>query len=189
MDTFQRLRAQAESAPEWPQGRFSVFLADPPWKDDFGPCSRAVENHYPTMDLDAIKTLPVYEISTPDAVLFLWALPHMLPAAVEVMAHWCFEYRTCMVWAKNKIGLGQWVRNQHELLLIGRRGTFPPPREELRSPSLIEAPAGEHSAKPEVFAEMIELWFPEAVKLELFRRGPARPGWSTWGSEAQEAAE
>ena len=107
------------------------LLADPPWKDEFGPNGRAVENHYPTMDLDAIKALSVYEISTPDAVLFLWALPHMLPAALDVMAHWCFEYRTCMVWAKDRIGLGQWVRNQHELLLIGRRGKFPPPRESL----------------------------------------------------------
>ena len=49
------------------------------------------------------------------------------------------------------------------------------------------APVGEHSAKPEVFAEMIELWYPDAVKLELFRRGPARPGWSVWGSEAKAA--
>jgi len=185
IDTFQRLQAQAESAPEWPTGRYSVIYADPPWEDDFGFTGREVERHYPVMALDDIKALPVYEISTPDAVLFLWALPHMLPKALDVMAHWCFEYRTCMVWAKDRIGLGQWVRNQHELLLIGRRGQFPPPPEELRSPSLIEAPVSEHSAKPEVFAEMIELWFPNAVKLELFRRGPARPGWRAWGSEAK----
>jgi N6-adenosine-specific RNA methylase IME4 len=67
------------------------------------------------MALDNITALPVYEISTPHAVLYLWALPHMLPKALDVMAHWGFEYRTCMVWAKDRIGLGQWVRNQHEL--------------------------------------------------------------------------
>ena len=188
MDTFQRLRAQAESAPEWPTGRYSVIYADPPWEDDFGFTGREVERHYPVMALEDIKALPVHEISTPDAALFLWALPHMLPKALDVMAHWCFEYRTSMVWAKDKIGLGQWVRNQHELLLIGRRGQFPPPREDLRSSSLIEAPVRDHSAKPEAFAAMIETWYPDAVKLELFRRGPARPGWSVWGSEA-EAAE
>ena len=34
-----------------------------------------------------------------------------------------------MVWAKDHIeGLVQWVRNQHELLLIGRRGQFPATR-------------------------------------------------------------
>ena len=106
MDTFQRLRAQAKSAPEWPTGRYSVIYADAPWQDDFGITGREVERHYPVMALDDIKALPVYEISTPDAVLFLWALPHMLPKALDVMAHWCFEYRTCMVWAKDKIGLG-----------------------------------------------------------------------------------
>ena len=168
-----------------PDHSYSIIYADPPWEDDFGFTGREVERHYPVMALDDIKALPVHEISTPDAALFLWALPHMLPKALAVMVHWCFEYRTSMVWAKDRVGLGQWVRNQHELLLIGRRGHFPPPREDLRSSSLIEASVRDHSAKPEAFAAMIETWYPDAVKLELFRRGPARPGWSVWGLEAK----
>jgi hypothetical protein len=89
------------------QGLYSVLYADPPWEDEFGPNSRQAELHYPVMTLDAIKAVPVKDISTDDAVLYLWALPHMVPAALELMAAWGFEYRTHIVWAKDTIGLGE----------------------------------------------------------------------------------
>jgi N6-adenosine-specific RNA methylase IME4 len=111
----------------------------------------------------------------------------MVPAALEVMAAWGFDYRTQLIWAKDKIGLGEWIRLQHEVLLIGRRGAFPPPPTGVRSPSIITAPRAEHSAKPDVFAEMIERWYPESAKIELFRRGTARRGWGAWGNEAEAA--
>jgi N6-adenosine-specific RNA methylase IME4 len=163
------------------------LYADPPWEDEFGPNSRQAELHYPVMTLDAIKAVPVKDISTDDAVLYLWALPHMVPAALELMAAWGFEYRTHIVWAKDTIGLGEWARQQHENLLIGRKGAFPPPPTAVRSPSVVTAPRGEHSAKPEVFAEMIERWYPESAKVEMFRRGAPRPGWAAWGNEAKAA--
>ena len=169
-------------------GRYSVIYADPPWADDFGPNARQTELHYPTMPLERIMTLPVAGISTPDAILYLWALPHMVHKALAVMAAWGFEYRTQMIWGKDKIGLGEWVRQQHEVLLIGRRGAFPPPPTAVRSPSLVIAPRGKHSAKPDVFAELIERFYPDLPKIELFRRGPARPGWSAWGNEAEAAS-
>jgi N6-adenosine-specific RNA methylase IME4 len=31
---------------------------------------------------------------------------------------------------------------------------------------------------------MIEAMYPDLPKFELFARGPARPGWGTWGNEA-----
>jgi hypothetical protein len=33
--------------------------------------------------------------------------------------------------------------------------------------------------------EMIEQYFPHLTKIELNRRGLARPGWSVWGNEAE----
>jgi N6-adenosine-specific RNA methylase IME4 len=167
-------------------GNYSVIYADPPWEDDFGHSGRDTKLHYPTMTLDKIKALPIESISTDDAVLYLWALPHMIPKALEVVEAWGFEYRTQMIWGKDKIGLGEWVRQQHEVLLIGRRGAFPPPPTAVRSPSLVIAPRGKHSAKPDVFAELIERFYPDLPKIELFRRGPSRNGWSSWGNEARE---
>jgi N6-adenosine-specific RNA methylase IME4 len=31
---------------------------------------------------------------------------------------------------------------------------------------------------------MIERLYPNLPKMELFRRGPPRPGWDAWGNEA-----
>jgi N6-adenosine-specific RNA methylase IME4 len=168
------------------EGKFSVIYADPPWTDEFGPNSREAELHYPLMTDAEIEALGVPEVAADDAILLLWAPPHMLPAALRVMEAWGFSYRTNIVWAKDRIGLGEWARNQHEELLIGRRGAFPPPDEGLRVPSVVNAPRGEHSAKPDAFAELIERWWPEAPKLELFCRGKPRLGWDGWGNEAEQ---
>ena len=56
------------------------------------------------------------------------------------------------------------------------------------APSVVEADVSRHSAKPEVFAEMIEAYFPNLPKIELNRRGAARPGWDAWGNEVDAMA-
>jgi N6-adenosine-specific RNA methylase IME4 len=109
----------------------------------------------------------------------------MLPQALEVMAAWGFTYKSSFAWAKNRMGLGHWVRNKHELLLIGTRGKIPGPAPGTQTVSLIEAPVGRHSEKPAVFYEIIERYFPTLPKIELHARGAAaRPGWDVWGLEA-----
>jgi hypothetical protein len=44
---------------------------------------------------------------------------------------------------------------------------------------------GLHSAKPKIMYEIIERMYPGLRKIELFARGPARPGWTNWGLEAE----
>jgi N6-adenosine-specific RNA methylase IME4 len=109
----------------------------------------------------------------------------MLPQALEVMKAWGFEYRSQFVWAKDRAGTGYWNRNQHELLLVGVRGDVPAPAPGSQWSSLIPAPVGEHSRKPDEARRMIESYFPSLPKIELFARGKARPGWEIWGSEAE----
>jgi N6-adenosine-specific RNA methylase IME4 len=79
--------------------------------------------------------------------------------------------------------MGYWFRSNHELLLVGTRGNIPAPAPGMQWRSVIDAPVGAHSAKPEVVLEMIEEYFPTLPKIELNRRGPARPGWDAWGNE------
>jgi N6-adenosine-specific RNA methylase IME4 len=168
-------------------GRFSLLLADPPWDDEFGTSDRSIENHYPTMRLGDILALPVNQIAHEQAVLFLWATPSMIEMALSTAWAWGFEYRTQMVWVKPSIGLGKYVRQRHEILLICRRGEHPAPAPESLPDSVIEAPRSEHSEKPEVFFEIIERMYPGAAQIELFRRGPSRDGWAAWGNEAVAA--
>ena len=92
-------------------------------------------------------------------------------------------------WGKDKAGTGYWNREKHELLLIGTRGDIPCPAPGQQWDSLIMAPRGKQSEKPEVFLQMIEEYFPNLPKIELNRRGPPRPKWSAWGNETEPAKE
>jgi len=187
----QMRAARAEEAIEanpLPANKFNLIYADPPWQYDFAATeNRKIENHYPTMEVDAICELEVNKLAHDDCVLFLWATSPKLPEAIRVVEAWGFEYKTCMVWNKDKIGMGYYARQKHELLLIATCGQPPVPAENARPDSVIDAPRGEHSAKPDVFYDLIEQMYPSAKRIELFARG-SRDGWHVWGNECGRVA-
>ena len=165
--------------------RYPVIYADPPWRYEHVETeSRAIENHYPTMSLEEICALPVADLATPDAVLFLWATSPKLAESMRVIESWGFTYRTCMVWVKRQLGRGYWARQKHELLLIATRGQPPAPLPSVRPASVVESDRTKHSAKPDIFAETIERMFPGLPQVEMFCRSP-REGWSVWGNQAK----
>ena len=176
-----------------PNKRYGVIVADPEWR--FEPWSRhtgldrAADNHYSTSCTEVIAARDVQSIAADDCVLFLWATGPMLPHALLIMATWGFNYKSHYVWGKDKVGTGFWNREKHELLLIGTRGNVPCPAPGTQWDSLIMAPRGRHSAKPECFLDMIEQYFPTLPKIELNRRGAPRPGWDAWGNEADAPAD
>jgi N6-adenosine-specific RNA methylase IME4 len=172
-------------------GKFAVLYADPPWQYEHPPMggsNRSIENHYPTMTIEEICALPVAEIAYEDAVLFMWATNPKLYECMKVLDAWGFTYRTDMVWVKDRIGMGYYVREKHESLLIARRGEFPVPVTDARPDSVVEAPRLEHSAKPLVFYDLIDLMYPNIRKIELFSRAPTvRELWKVWGNQAVAA--
>ena len=179
--------ARANELLENGERLYSVIYADPPWR--FEPYSRdtgmdrAADNHYQTESIEKIKAIKVPAAN--DAVLFMWATAPLLPEAIDVMKAWGFTYRSNCIWAKPHAGTGYWFRSQHEQLLVGTKGKIPAPAPGEQFSSLIEAPLGDHSVKPEAFAEMIEEMFPTSELVELFARRD-REGWSVWGNEAPE---
>jgi N6-adenosine-specific RNA methylase IME4 len=172
-------------APLLTLGPFPVLYVDPPWRYEDAEPTRRIENHYPTMSLDEIKALDVP--AAKDSILFLWVTSPKLAEGMEVIDAWGFEYRTCMVWVKDKIGMGYYARQQHELLLIAKRGALPVPDPEDRPSSVIEAPRVQHSAKPDLVYELLERMYPFQEKCELFQRRP-RDGWAGWGNQAEGVA-
>jgi N6-adenosine-specific RNA methylase IME4 len=186
------LELSKQNAPLPCDRKYPVILADPLWKfeayDAESGMERAAETHYPTLTIDEICALPVADLATPDAALFLWCTSPHLPDALRVVESWDFTYRTNAVWVKQgSPGLGYWVRNQHEILLIAARGNMRPPLESDRPPSVIHAPRREHSRKPDEAYEIIERMYPDLPKIELFARS-RRPGWSCWGNEIPSPA-
>jgi len=140
-----------------------------------------------------------------NAHLWLWVTNNYLPDGLAVMQALGFRYVTNVAWAKmtrlcpphehgpyawrpQNPGLGQYLAGQHELLLFGVRGKLPALWKDKasgarRQGTLICAPRGKHSAKPDAAYEVIENVSP-GPRLELFARGEARPGWDTWGNQA-----
>ena len=166
--------------------RYPVIYADPPWRYEnppIGGSNRSIENHYPTMTLDEICAMPVKELATDDAMLYMWATAPKLIECLEVVKAWGFEYRTNMIWDKEKIGMGYHARNQHEILLICKRGEIPPPEAGTQPSSVYREARGKHSEKPMFFYEMIEGAYPGLPKIELFCRTP-RDGWAVWGNQS-----
>lgn len=178
------------NAPLAVAAKFPVVYADPPWRYEnppMGASNRSIENHYPTMSLEEICAMPVRDIVTDDAILYMWATAPKLAECLQVLTAWGFDYRTNFVWVKDKIGMGYHARSQHEILLVAKRGNIPPPAVADRVSSVVMAERGEHSAKPEVFYELIESFYPTLPKIELFCRSP-RDGWAVWGNQSERAA-
>ena len=163
------------------EGLYEIILADPPWRYDAASTeSRAIENQYQTTTLEQIK-LHIPEAAE-NSVLFLWATAPKLLEALEVLNAWGFNYRTHAIWDKEIMGIGYWFRGQHELLLVGTRGTFSPPQEFLRVSSIFRERRTTHSTKPQAVYEWIEKTWPQERKLEMYAR-KARSGWNAWGDE------
>jgi N6-adenosine-specific RNA methylase IME4 len=167
--------------------KYPVIYCDPPWRYEFAESeTRAIENQYPTMDLEAIKRLLVRDLATEDAILFMWATSPKLAEAISVVEAWGFTYRSSAIWVKNQLGMGYYFRQQHELLLIATRGSMPAPAPADRPRSVFTSDRTEHSAKPAEFAEFIERMYPTLPRIELFCRSP-RHGWDVWGNQAHAA--
>ena len=179
-------------------GKYQVIVCDPPWQYDFSKSkNRKVENHYSTMSLDAIQALSIGLLAdSAGCVLYLWSTSPKLPQALATMAAWGFEYKTCAVWDKQRMGMGYYFRQEHELLLIGTYGN----RAVLADPALrvgslltpttflIASPRTRHSAKPDLTFAVLNQMYPTQRKLELFAR-TQRPGWDCWGDEVASSIE
>jgi N6-adenosine-specific RNA methylase IME4 len=165
------------------QGKYGLVYADPPWRYEHSETqARDLANQYPTLSLEEICAIRVPSICLEDCLLFLWVTSPKLEEGLFVMRSWGFEYRTSMVWVKDKIGMGYYARQQHEWLLIGKKGKPPVPSPSDRPSSIINAPRQEHSLKPGITYEIIEKMYPVMPKIELFARSQ-REGWSVWGNQ------
>lgn len=147
------------------------------------------------MTLEEIKALPVSEICTERAHLYLWVPNAMLPDGLAVMEAWGFKYVTNLIWEKVRKdggpdgrGVGFYFRNVTEMLLFGTRTpkksesfrTLQPGRSQV---NIIRSMKREHSRKPDEFVSLIESCSPGPY-IELFARGD-RPGWAMWGNQAE----
>ena len=190
--------AAADDLTRLADGPFSTLLADPPWRfmnrtGKVAPEHRRL-SRYDTMTTAEIRALPVSEIVAEQAHLYLWVPNALIADGLAVMESWGFAYKSNLVWAKRRKdggpdgrGVGFYFRNVTEIILFGVRGsmrTLPPGRRQV---NIIETRKREHSRKPDEQYDIIEACSPGPY-LELFARY-SRPGWTSWGLEADDDVE
>ncbi len=175
---------------------YRVVVADPPWQfgDKLPGKGRGAVKHYRVLspiDIERFVSRNAIEIAD-DAVLFLWRVAAMPEEALLVVRAWGFVPKSEIVWLKRTVngrrwfGMGRTVRMEHETCIVATRGRVKVLDRSIRS--TFEAPAGEHSEKPEVFyTDIVEKLFPGPY-LELFARRQ-RAGWTCVGDELRKDAE
>jgi N6-adenosine-specific RNA methylase IME4 len=165
---------------------YRCVVIDPPWPErGGGKIKRGADRHYPLLDTDAITGVLKSDIEpslSPDCHLWLWVTNNHLEAGLWVIKYLGFRYVTNLAWVKDRIGLGQYLRGQHELCLFAVRGATSLP-EVHDVPSVVFCPKGEHSQKPQLAFDAIERVSP-GPRLEVFARD-RRPGWDAWGNNVR----
>ena len=163
-----------ESPPPVPNGRWPGLALDPPWPYESLP--------YPTMSLQAIAALPIGDLLTEDAVVWLWTTDRFLKDALVIATErWELELRKVVVWDKVRAGRPTpWLRGQTEYCLLLTRGM--PIFEPGSLTNLIRERAREHSRKPDAFYELVRATCPAKPRLEMFAR-ERREGFQPWGAE------
>lgn len=181
---------------EFPNKKYSVIYADPPWsyrQCGTGPKSRGnAAQHYHTMTTDDICALPVHSLAGGGTACFMWATFPQIADALRVMEAWGFEYKTCaFVWIKknrkgntNFWGMGAYTRANAEICLLGVTPGFKAAAQIKNHAvhQVIESPIQAHSAKPDETRRRIVELMGDVPRIELFARNRC-PGWDAWGDE------
>jgi N6-adenosine-specific RNA methylase IME4 len=164
--------------------KFFTVYADPPWQYENEASRGAAANHYRTMSVEEICQEPVRELVEEDAHLHLWTTNAFLSEAFRVIEAWGFQFKSCLVWVKDEIGMGNYWRVSHEFLMLGVRGnlTF----RDRTLPSWIRAPRTIHSHKPGIIRSLVERVSPGPY-LELYGREEL-PGtaWTVFGNQVEK---
>lgn len=164
------------------QGKtFKTFYADPPWPYGNQATRASTDKHYRTMDLESIAALPVAQLAKGGAHLHLWTTNGFLFQAKAIIEAWGFEYKSCFVWVKPQMGIGNYWRVSHEFLLFGLRGQCK--FTDRGQMSWLLEDRTKHSEKPHKIRQLVERVSP-APRLELFGRAKS-VGWTVWGDEIQ----
>lgn len=164
------------------QGKFEVISVDPPWPygRKYDPDGSRVANPYPEMDIDSIKAI---ELPLSDnSIIFLWTTHQFLPKAFDILETWGATYKATLVWNKQTLGMGAWVRMQCEFCLVGIIGN--PYWQNTTERDIISEPKRQHSRKPDAFFAMVEK-ITVGRRLEYFSREP-RSGWEIYGNDTDK---
>ena len=176
--------------------KYQIIYADPPWEYKQSGSKKnsrgMAKQHYQTMRTEDICALPIENIATDNAVLFIWAAFPNIAEAIKVIETWGFTYKTAaFVWVKtNKKseslfwGMGVYTRANAEVCLLGI-GKKVKAKELVKSHAvhqIVQSRIEQHSKKPDIVRNRITDLAGDLPRIELFARQETE-GWDCWGNE------
>lgn len=177
--------------------KYSLIYADPAWsyRDKAKDGERGAGFQYPVMTVQDICRLPVWDLAADDCLLAMWWVPTQPLEALKVMEAWGFRLMTMkgFTWVKtNRIkgdhamGMGHMTRANTEDVMFAVKGKLLE-RLDASIRQVQVAPRGEHSAKPDLFRQLLVKLVGDVPRIELFARN-ASEGWDVWGNQAPNPA-
>jgi N6-adenosine-specific RNA methylase IME4 len=172
----------------FPNKKYSIVYADPPWKQTKGGLRNVRPNQgktldYPVLCLNDIKEIINNVPTEKNHVLFLWTIDKYLHDAEFLFPEYRLHAR--FVWDKeNGIAPAFTIRYSHEYLLWLYKDNFLPISKEQQGKytTVMREKSTIHSRKPIIARKMIDDLYPTGERIELFAR--QRVGnWDCWGNE------
>ena len=153
--------------------QFNIIYVDPSWAE--------------AVSFEDVKKMQIP--TEDDAILFLWTSSPDLEKALRLMNAWGFKYKTNLIWDKTESGLELFIYGQHDVLLIGIKGKFSLPPDDVRISSVYRKEKGDHTEKPQWFYEQIENVYPGGKYLELFATHSFSSNWTVWENQINSEEE
>jgi len=162
-----------------------TLYLDLPWPEKGGgKIKRGADKHYNLMSISEIYNYKKFLPDIKNSHCYLWVTNNFLINGLEALKIYGYRYVTNIVWVKDRIGLGQYFRGQHELLLFGVKGKVPykvVDGKRQQCPTVFFANRREHSRKPDETYNIIEkVSYPQYF--EFFARNK-REHWIQYGDE------
>lgn len=183
---------------------FRTVLLDPPWPErGGGRIVRGAQRHYSLINtkpelLETIVTAePWRQVNRGGAHIYMWSTDNYLSWAMWLFEALGAKHHRVLPWTKRRMGIGQYFRGCHELLLFGTIGkgmeacnvdpaskAGPHRTDALVNMQHTIDSAGRrvHSGKPVEQYAIIERRS-KGEYLEMFAR-EQREGWTAWGHGA-----
>lgn len=167
--------------------KYKTIVIDPPWPLTF--VQRKVRPNqtsmpYPTMSLKDIENLNISNIADENCKLFVWTTQRYLPDTLNIVKSWGFKYHLVLTWDKSSGMTMFGFHRRTEFVIFAYKGNLGSIGKKGKAiPSIFMEKAREHSRKPEIFQDFIDLNF-DSPKLEMFARRK-REGWDVWGNEVE----
>ena len=163
-----------------PQGKYPTIVVDPPWsyQNKSGRQRQAYADR--TMTLEQVKKFDIGRwVPDGDCHLWLWVTDAYAGHIYQVIEAWDFAPKAWLVWAKDRIGMGNYLRHQHEFCVFATRGKLRLLRRDVST--IFHSKMTRHSEKPDAFYRLVESCCPGPY-LDVFARR-RHQGWDAFGDE------